>query len=258
MKSLTTFILCLIFQTSFFAQDLIVKSNGEKVACKIVDVYSSLVSFRSEDTTKKEISILQKQDVLALKLNNEKTVFFFVADTLVKSNGNKITCKVIGIDPRTITYIPVDSNMGDLMIVPSNKFSMIRFGNGSQEAIEEKSDYTDSQFKSNMDYYKLGQEDAKKYYKTGGVFAAEVISGLGTYILGVGFVTGAIVFAIPPQELTNAKNPNNALLKSNPDYYNGFKDGAKCIKHQKAAQGYAVGILAPIAVAIGVIAVLSD
>ncbi len=256
MKTIITCILCIAFQIKFFAQDILVKSNGEKIACKIVEVDSSLLAYQSEDTTKKEIILLQKQDVLAMQQNHQKTIFFFVPDTLIQLNGTKTICKIITIDPGFISFLPVDSTIGDLTMAPNNNFSLIHFGNGSSEVVEHKDVMVTNDSKSKLDFYKMGQNDAKKYFKTGGIVVGEVACGLGTYFIGLGLIGGVVIYATPPKNLYNPANPNNDLLNSNADYHAGYLAGAKHEKHKKAAIGYTCGVLAPIATVGVIIAVL--
>ncbi len=244
MKPLIIFFFCIIFQNTIFAQDILVKSNGEKISCRIVGMDSAIVSYENEDTTKKEIVLIPKGQILAVKRNSEKMILFFVPDTLINSNGDKIICKVTAIDPGFISYLPMDSSIEDLKIVPDDKFAVIHFGNGSRETVEQK---TGNEFSGKVDYYQLGEIDAKKYYKAKGIIAAEAVCGLGTYFL-VGIIGGAIIYSLPPKNLSDPANPHNDLLNSNPDYYSGYLHAAQNIKHKKAALGYVAGVFAPVAI----------
>ncbi len=232
------------------------KKNGEKVMCRIVDVDSAEISFQQDSLA----SVIQKQDVMALKIGNEKMIFFFTPDTLFGKNGEQIICKVTGLIPISITYLPVDSSIGNPVTVSSKKFSKIHFGNGSLQFFEKKSDYeyVDSQFSTDMSSYQKGESDAQLYFNTKPIFASEVFCGLATYAFGAGLIMGTIAYVVPPQELNSPNNPNNDLLKTDHNYYEGYMHSAKKMKHKRALRGYATGVIVPIAAAILIINVLSD
>ena len=250
MKTFITFFFCIFFQASFFAQDIIVKSAGEKINCKIVGIDSSFVSFIGENNGN-EISVVPKENILAVKRDSQNFQLLFIPDTLVKENGNEIACKIIEIDPTLITYLPIDSAIGNLTMAMSSNFLLIRFGDGSQQVVEAKKVCS-----QNLDYYQMGQKDAQIYYKCPYAVAGEIASGVGTYFMGFGLIPTVIIYATPPSQLNNYKNPNNNLLATNKDYYEGYLEQAKRIKHKRCGIAYGATVLAPVAIAVGTVAIL--
>ena len=97
---------------------------------------------------------------------------------------------------------------------------MYQLSNGEKVVITEKP-------QENTDYRALGEADAKKYYKTApGFKAGEVFLGATWWLYGIPLITGIILPSIKPVKLESSRNPNNALLYSNPDYKSGFEKKA--------------------------------
>jgi hypothetical protein len=254
MKTIVTFFFCTFLPLTFFAQDIVVKSTGEKINCKIVETDSSFISFTGENSGN-EISLVPKENILAVKRDSQNFQLFFIPDTLVTENGNEVVCKIVEIDPTLITYLPVDSAIGDLTMVMSSKFVLIRLGDGSQEVVKSKQDNSADQL-SSMDYYKMGRKDALVYYKCPYAVAGEIASGIGTYFMGFGLIPAVIIYATPPAQLSNLKNPNNDLLASNKDYYSGYLEQAKKIKHKRCGIAYGATVLAPVAIVVGAVTLM--
>jgi len=81
-------------------------------------------------------------------------------------------------------------------------------------------------FTSNaINFYVLGRRDGELYYETRGK-GLSTINGL---ILPLGLILEPILIFTPPKinTLDNRFNPNNNLLYSNKEYYEGFRHGAK-------------------------------
>jgi hypothetical protein len=94
---------------------------------------------------------------------------------------------------------------------------MYQLSNGEKVVITEKP-------QDNADYSALGEADANKYYKTApGFIAGEVVLGATWWFYGLPLISGIILPLIKPSTLESSRNPNNALLYSNPAYKSGFE-----------------------------------
>jgi hypothetical protein len=94
---------------------------------------------------------------------------------------------------------------------------MYQLSNGEKVVITEKP-------QDNTDYTALGEADAKKYYKTApGFITGQVFLGATWWLFGIPLISGIILPLIKPSTLESSRNPNNALLYSNPAYKSGFE-----------------------------------
>jgi len=95
---------------------------------------------------------------------------------------------------------------------------------------------------SDIEYQNLGISDAKKYYKANaGLLVGEVFCGL-TSLYFFPIVTATILCYVPPNQINNSANPNDALLNSAPAYKAGFLSEAKKKKRRAATTAYFSGL----------------
>ena len=95
-------------------------------------------------------------------------------------------------------------------------------------------------------YYEMGKNDGQKYYSGNG-------NAVGAFCCGIipiyGWLGGIVLFATPPPY--NTDNPNNALIYTNEDYKNGYKETAGKQKRKKVAAGFTLGLGTLFVIAFG-------
>jgi len=102
--------------------------------------------------------------------------------------------------------------------------------------------------------YWRGQLDGRSYYNQKGPFAVGFLSGFfAWFTYGITAIGAVAISATPPKALANHLNPNNGLLTTDPDYYDGYQNGAKKRKAGKTWIGFGAGA----ATGLGVIVVLA-
>jgi len=85
-----------------------------------------------------------------------------------------------------------------------------------------------------VDYYTLGSQDAKSYYKIDpGVIIGEVIFG-ATSIFILPAIPAIAIMLSPPEMMHTLINPNDKLLTTNPTYRKGYEIGMKKKKRKVA------------------------
>ena len=103
--------------------------------------------------------------------------------------------------------------------------------------------------------YLRGQLDGRSYYNQSGPFAVGFLSGFfAWFTYGITTIGAIAVSATPPKALANPMNPNDGLLATNPDYYEGYQSGAKKRKTGKTWTGFGVG--AATGLVVGLVVVL--
>ncbi|MFN5734938.1 MAG: hypothetical protein ACK444_02700, partial [Flavobacteriales bacterium] len=121
--------------------------------------------------------------------------------------------------PDSVTLFTIRGEEAVFEYIPINNVLLIKLSNGDIEKF-----YEQSRQAQTVSSYELGRLDAKEYYRTpNGVIVTEVISGLFLY---PGLISMVVAF-VPPRKLDNPKNPNNILLKTDSEYYNGYQKQAK-------------------------------
>ena len=85
-----------------------------------------------------------------------------------------------------------------------------------------------------IDYYTLGTQDAKLFYKIDpGVIIGEVIFG-ATSIFILPVIPAIAIMLSPPKMMHTLNNPNDKLLTTNPNYRHGYEIGMKNKKRKVA------------------------
>ncbi|MBI3512311.1 MAG: hypothetical protein HY064_16745 [Bacteroidetes bacterium] len=257
MKNFILSALALLIGTCTFAQDTLVKKDGAVLPVYLFDSDSLMISYKGTDTTVNEVNVLQKKDLLLLKHRNGAVEIFFSNDTLITMNGAIVLCKVIEIAPEIITTFSYTGRVNETAALPSSEVFAIRFHDGSSELVDHSENKEEPVF--TMDYYKMGQADAKKYFKTsGGAIIGEVVSGMCTYVYFLGLIPGIAISTHTPKNIHCAENPNDALLNTNEAYKAGFVDAAKRKKSKDCWIAYGCGVVVPIGLAVAILYTIDD
>ncbi len=255
MKNLSLLILLLICGTKTFAQDTLVTINGSILPVYIIANDSSFISYKSLDTTLNEINMIQRNDVLFIKHQNGKGELFFIPDTVITMKGETILCKVMELGQETVTLFSYSKHMSEFQMVSSSELFIIRLSDGNNILIDHHAKQAVNSI-SEMDYFRMGESDAKKYFKTSnGALAGEVISGVGTYIYFLGAIPAAIIASRKPANLHSAVNPNDELLFSSHSYKEGYETAGLKKKKHDCWIAYGSGVLLPVAILAGVVMV---
>jgi hypothetical protein len=217
MKNITSYLIILLFTSKFFSQDTIVSTNGVIVSGTIIESDSLFISYKSLNTTESEVNLVNKSTILLVKYSNGRVDQLYKNDTLLTKTGDKIIAKILEIDSDMLGYFRFDGKINSIQITPLASLFMYQLSNGEKVVITEKP-------QDNADYSALGEADANKYYKTApGFIAGEVVLGATWWFYGLPLISGIILPLIKPSTLESSRNPNNALLYSNPAYKSGFE-----------------------------------
>lgn len=164
-------------------------------------------------------------------------------DIITTKKGEDILSKVVEINLTELKYKKFDNLNGPLISILKTDVLMIRYENGTKDIF--KDEYlapTTVAIKGENENYKLGQQDAKRYYK--GYRAA----GTGTLVTGLvlspllGLIPAFATTSAVPQEI-NLNFPDASRMK-NSDYNNGYVDQSFKIKKSKVWTnlGISVGV----------------
>ena len=229
MKNLLHFFTILLFTSKLYSQDTLVNNKGLIISGTIIGSDSLFVSYKSNDSLSSEVNLVNKSTILLVKYSNGRVDQLYKNDTLLTKNGDKIIAKILEIDSDMISYFRFDGKINSVQITPLASLFMYQLSNGEKVVITEKP-------QDNTDYSALGEADANKYYKTApGFIAGEVVLGATWFIYFIPLITGVILPMRDAVKLESSRNPNNALLKSNPAYKSGFEKKASS---KKMAAGF--------------------
>jgi len=92
-----------------------------------------------------------------------------------------------------------------------------------------------------IDFFRKGYIDGGIYYTNPGPFWGGFATGFFVFFYGLPIIGTIAISITPPRNLGNPKNPNNDLLHSNSQYYDGFQSGAKRKKSEKTWTGFVIG-----------------
>jgi len=217
MKNLLHFFTILLFTSKLYSQDTIVNKNGSIVSGTIIGSDSLFLSYKSNDSLSIEVNLVNKSTILLVKYSNGRVDQLYKNDTLLTKTGDKIIAKILEIDSDMLSYFLFDGKINPVQITPLASLFMYQLSNSEKVVINEKP-------QDNTDYSALGEADANKYYKTApGFIAGEVVLGATWWFYGLPLISGIILPLIKPSTLESSRNPNNALLYSNPAYKSGFE-----------------------------------
>ena len=248
MKNITSYLIILLFTSKFFSQDTIVSTNGVIVSGTIIESDSLFISYKSLNTTESEVNLVNKSTILLVKYSNGRVDQLYKNDTLLTKNGDKIIAKILEIDSDFLSYFRFDGKINPVQITPLASLFMYQLSNGEKVVITEKP-------QDNTDYTALGEADAKKYYKTApGFIAGEVVLGATWWLYGIPLITGIILPMRDAVKLESSRNPNNALLNSNPAYKIGFEKKASgkkmAVGFKALGAGFAGSVVAFVTIVI--------
>ncbi|HTL81222.1 MAG TPA: hypothetical protein VL651_05935 [Bacteroidia bacterium] len=247
MKKFIVLLAATITSSLSFAQDTLVSKNGTIIPGFITESDSSLITYTS-DTSSHELNIVQRIDLLMIKHRDGKTEQFYHNDTMITMNGSFVLCKILEISPDFITSFSYNGKVNDLVMTSTSEIFMLRMNDGSTQLIDHHAANM-----SGQDSYKLGEKDARKYFKTSkGAIAGSVACGTGTYVYFTGLVGEVFVARQAPANLHNQQNPNDQLLDSNPDYRSGYLVVAQKKKKKDCWKAYGCGVLLPVAAIVAV------
>lgn len=101
-----------------------------------------------------------------------------------------------------------------------------------------------------INFYELGRRDGELYYETRGK-GLSTINGL---VLPLGLIIEPILVFTPPKinTLDNRFNPNNNLLYSNKEYYEGFHHTAKRKKKKELLKPFISSVITTAFILVGI------
>jgi hypothetical protein len=164
-------------------------------------------------------------------------------DIITTKKGEDIQSKVMEITLSELKYKNFNNLNGPLISILKSDVLMIRYENGTKDIFrDENLAPSGVAIKGENENYKLGQQDARRYYK--GYRAA----GTGTLVTGLvlspllGLVPAFATTSAVPQEI-NLNYPDPKRMK-NADYSNGYLDQSFKIKKSKVWTnlGISVGV----------------
>ena len=220
MKNIFSFGIVLFLVLTSFCQDTLVNNKGLIISGTIISSDSLFLSYKSNDSLSSEVNLVKKSTILLVKYSNGRVDQLYKNDTLLTKTGDKIIAKILEIDSDMLSYFLFDGKINPVQITPLASLFMYQLSNGEKVVITEKP-------QDNTDYTALGEADAKKYYKTApGFIAGEVVLGATWFLYFIPLITGIILPMRDAVKLESSRNPNNALLNSNPAYKIGFEKKA--------------------------------
>ena len=248
MKNIFSFGIILFSVLTSFSQDTIVNNKGLIFSGTIISSDSLFLSYKSNESLISEVNLVNKSTILLVKYSNGRVDQLYKNDTLMTKTGDKIIAKILEIDSDMLSYFRFNGKINSIQITPLASLFMYQLSNGEKVVITKKP-------QDNTDYSALGEADAEKYYKTApGFIAGEVVLGVTFWAGALTLVPGIILPLIKPVKLESSRNPNNALLKSNPAYKLGFEKKAARKKSSAGFKALGAGIAGSILALIAILA----
>jgi hypothetical protein len=162
----------------------------------------------------------------------------YAQDIIIKVSGDEVKVKVLEITPDKVLYHAPDSVNGKRYSLNKADVFMIRFANGTKEVFKENLQPLDKKNKvayNPEQMYKLGQEDARKYYKGNGAMWGSAASMFAP------LPGGPIIIAAVRPKVHAGIVPSAELLQSS-DYVEGYEKQAHKRKIGKSAVGAGIGL----------------
>ena len=155
-------------------------------------------------------------------------------DKLLDKKGEETLVKVLEISPDTVYYkLFPDSTATAIYATPKASLFMVTYQNGTKEVFG-VSENRPANGLTSLQLYQQGQADAKKYFKSSGVYWATLGGTLFTPPVGFGVGIGA---SLTNPRTRNMITPNVNLLQE-PAYVKGYQNQAKKKKLGSAAGGF--------------------
>jgi hypothetical protein len=170
-------------------------------------------------------------------------------DLITFFNGDEIKSKVIELTPSEVKYKKFDNLEGPIYTSLKSEILMIKYQNGNKDVfkdyllVNQSSDdkienkVSESESISSSSYSK-GYQDAQSMYRNH--------TGAGAATLITTLTVGGILGLIPAVACSSTPpSPENLGVSSNgnPDYMNGYRDGAKKKKSRKVWTNYGIACL---------------
>ncbi|MBC6606051.1 hypothetical protein H8B13_04395 [Hymenobacter sp. BT188] len=180
-------------------------------------------------------------------------------DTILRTNGDEVKARVLAITPTDVAYVPTtEPPTTDTLHLLATEVFLIRYANGTKEVVSKPAATAPAigLSRTPQEMSNLGREDARKYFKSPGVFwgtAGATFVSIPAYGLG-GIATGAAIAATPPKR-HNMIVPDQVLL-NDPNYVSGYQKQAQRQKLGKAAGGFGVGIAAGAVATVAIVAAI--
>lgn len=163
----------------------------------------------------------------------------FAQDKILDRNGTEFTGKVLELSPDSVTYSEQTEDSAIIRKLPSAAIFMITYQNGTKEVFQDLP--VPVKQLSWHEYYVLGQQDCKHYYRANGAFWATFASTLalpaGGPFLGIGVGAAVSLTNVPVKQII----PSDQAYLAQPAYISGYNQTAKARKAGKAAAGLGAG-----------------
>jgi hypothetical protein len=159
-------------------------------------------------------------------------------DTILMKSGEELICKITEVNPTYIVCQLADSDSVSNRIIPKETIFILKYANGTRDVFSLDAPVVSNENAEMM--FINGEADAKKYFKTSGVFWGSFGSTLINPTIGI---PTTVILATTKPNRDNFKTPYPALLK-NENYYKGYEKGAHKKKIAKSITGFgtAVGV----------------
>jgi len=177
----------------------------------------------------------------------------FCQDTIIKTNGYVIPCRVLWADHYKVHYKHrVTDTLGHMYVLADSVY-MIKYANGQKSFNKKLVQDTNTLWHfDEMSMVQRAKCDADEYYA--GWRGAKAASAWGGFLIGP-------VLGLIPTFATASKQPKDKRLgcpapelMKNADYAQAYRHEAHKIKRKKAWNGYALGVF--LDVAFGVLLVI--
>lgn len=174
-------------------------------------------------------------------------------DLITRRNGQVVKARVKKIGTREIEYNIYDNPDGPRHTLLITDVTKINYENGTIDTFDLKDYVKPKEYSNEMSLWEQGGYDAKKYFKGQQAFYGGLASG--ALVIGYGWIPAYIIGRTPPRyDHLNFPDPS---LMDNRDYREAYMTKAFQIKKHKTREGFALGCVAVIVVAISVSVALS-
>ncbi|QNF31576.1 hypothetical protein HUW51_02115 [Adhaeribacter swui] len=175
-------------------------------------------------------------------------------DIIFKTSGDKVTARVKEITPSAILYQTADSLQSPTLSLAKTEVFMIQYANGTTELIklDLPTDTLGRAVQSSESLFLQGRRDARLFYKGRGTFWGSAAAGATSLFTGGLTLVAPVAMAVTPPRLGTLGVPD-ANLAQNQDYLRGYRKQAHYRKVGKAAAGTGTGILASMALIVGIV-----
>src|SRR5690606_14673309 len=121
----------------------------------------------------------------------------FAQDRIVTLAGDEFTARILEITLEEVLYQHPDSLEGKIHNLSKAEVFMVQFSNGTKEVFAQKTETSPEDAYAVQDLYRLGQEDARRYYKGNGAMWGSVASSMTAFPIGL--AGSAFIGMVPPK-----------------------------------------------------------